>query len=88
MRQWQTSMRRGNCGLRQRMHTQTIFLYPAMIIAERGKVLVRMPKSLHRLWCETAEHENVNLNQYIVSMFSRIKQQINHLYAMIASDCF
>ncbi|WP_373526179.1 type II toxin-antitoxin system HicB family antitoxin [Nostoc sp.] len=35
-----------------------------------GKLLVRMPKSLHRRLAETAEHEGVSLNQYIVSLLS------------------
>ncbi|MHC5610060.1 MAG: toxin-antitoxin system HicB family antitoxin [Nostoc sp.] len=38
----------------------------------RGKLLVRMPKSLHRRLAETAEHEGVNLNQYIVSLLSAV----------------
>ncbi|MFH7030499.1 MAG: type II toxin-antitoxin system HicB family antitoxin [Heteroscytonema crispum UTEX LB 1556] len=35
-----------------------------------GKLLVRMPKSLHRRLAETAEREGVSLNQYIVSLLS------------------
>jgi antitoxin HicB len=35
-----------------------------------GKLLVRMPKSLHRRLAETAENEGVSLNQYIVSLLS------------------
>ncbi len=37
-----------------------------------GKLLVRMPKSLHRRLAEQAEQENVSLNQYIVSLLSRV----------------
>ena len=37
----------------------------------RGKLLLRMPKSLHRRLAEEAEGENVSLNQYIVSVLSR-----------------
>ncbi len=36
-----------------------------------GKLLLRMPKSLHRRLAEEAEGENVSLNQYIVSVLSR-----------------
>lgn len=36
-----------------------------------GKLLLRMPKSLHRRLAEKAEGENVSLNQYIVSVLSR-----------------
>jgi len=36
----------------------------------RGRVLVRMPKSLHRWLAETAEQENVSLNARIVSLLS------------------
>lgn len=35
-----------------------------------GKLLVRMPKSLHRRLAETAESEGVSLNQYIVCLLS------------------
>ncbi|MFN4073287.1 MAG: toxin-antitoxin system HicB family antitoxin [Thermus sp.] len=35
-----------------------------------GRVLLRMPKSLHRRLAEEAEREGVSLNQYIVSLLS------------------
>lgn len=35
-----------------------------------GKLLLRMPKSLHRRLAQTAELEGVSLNQYIVSLLS------------------
>lgn len=35
-----------------------------------GKLLLRMPKSLHRRLAETSEQEGVSLNQYIVSLLS------------------
>lgn len=35
-----------------------------------GKLLVRMPKSLHRHLAEAADSEGVSLNQYIVSLLS------------------
>lgn len=35
-----------------------------------GKLLLRMPKSLHRRLAETAEREGVSLNQHIVSLLS------------------
>lgn len=37
-----------------------------------GKLLVRMPKSLHRRLSETAEREGVSLNQYIVYLLSAV----------------
>jgi predicted RNase H-like HicB family nuclease len=37
-----------------------------------GRLLVRMPKSLHRRLAETAEREGVSLNHYIVSLLSKI----------------
>lgn len=36
-----------------------------------GKVLVRMPRSLHARLAATAETESVSLNQYIVHLLSR-----------------
>jgi predicted RNase H-like HicB family nuclease len=36
-----------------------------------GKLLLRMPKSLHRRLAQKADGENVSLNQYIVSVLSR-----------------
>ncbi|MBD2501847.1 type II toxin-antitoxin system HicB family antitoxin [Anabaena azotica] len=38
-----------------------------------GKLLVRMPKSLHRRLAETAEREGVSLNQYILFLLSAAK---------------
>lgn len=35
-----------------------------------GKLLLRLPKSLHRRLVETAEREGVSLNQYLVSLVS------------------
>lgn len=35
-----------------------------------GKLVVRMPKSLHRSLAENAEREGVSLNQYIVFLLS------------------
>ncbi len=35
-----------------------------------GKLLVRMPKFLHRRLAEASEREGVSLNQYIVSLLS------------------
>ncbi|MFB2938825.1 type II toxin-antitoxin system HicB family antitoxin [Aerosakkonemataceae cyanobacterium BLCC-F154] len=37
-----------------------------------GKLLLRMPKSLHRRLAEEAERENVSLNQYIVFLLSKV----------------
>ncbi len=37
-----------------------------------GKVLLQMPKSLHRRLVEEAERENVSLNQYIVFLLNRV----------------
>ncbi|AUT02544.1 toxin-antitoxin system HicB family antitoxin [Nostoc sp. CENA543] len=38
-----------------------------------GKLLLRMPKSLHRRLAEAAEKENVSLNQYLVFLLSTSK---------------
>jgi predicted RNase H-like HicB family nuclease len=35
-----------------------------------GRVLLRMPRSLHRRLAESAEHEGVSLNQYLVALLS------------------
>ncbi|OCQ97053.1 antitoxin HicB [Nostoc sp. MBR 210] len=35
-----------------------------------GKLLLRMPKSLHRRLAEASEQENVSLNQYILFLLS------------------
>ncbi|MEH2192567.1 MAG: toxin-antitoxin system HicB family antitoxin [Nostoc sp.] len=37
-----------------------------------GKLLLRMPKSLHRRLAETSERECISLNQYIVSLLSAV----------------
>ncbi|RCJ40466.1 antitoxin HicB [Nostoc punctiforme NIES-2108] len=39
-----------------------------------GKLLLRLPKSLHRRLAETSEREGVSLNQYIVSLLSAISR--------------
>lgn len=36
-----------------------------------GKLVLRMPKSLHRRLAKKADREKVSLNQYIVSVLSR-----------------
>ena len=41
-----------------------------------GKLLLRMPKSLHRRLAETAEREGVSLNQYILSVLSEASGKI------------
>jgi len=35
-----------------------------------GKLLLRMPKSLHRRLAEASERENISLNQYILFLLS------------------
>lgn len=35
-----------------------------------GKIVLRMPRNLHRILAEQAEHEDVSLNQYMVSLLS------------------
>jgi antitoxin HicB len=44
---------------------------PNNIIEYSGKLLLRMPKSLHRDLAQQAETESVSLNQYISSLLSR-----------------
>jgi predicted RNase H-like HicB family nuclease len=36
-----------------------------------GKFNLRLPRALHRTLADTAEHEGVSLNQYVVSLLSR-----------------
>ena len=36
-----------------------------------GKVLVRLPKELHRMLVEKAQHEGVSLNQYCLYKLAR-----------------
>jgi antitoxin HicB len=43
---------------------------PSTEISYSGKLLLRIPKSLHRRLAETAEKEGVSLNQYILSILS------------------
>lgn len=35
-----------------------------------GKIVLRMPRNLRRILAEQAEHEDVSLNQYMVSLLS------------------
>jgi antitoxin HicB len=44
---------------------------PNNTIEYSGKLLLRMPKSLHRDFAQQAEVEAVSLNQYISSVLSR-----------------
>src|SRR6266568_2337459 len=43
---------------------------PRSTSAYSGRILVRMPRDLHRKLAETAASESVSLNQYIVSALS------------------
>jgi antitoxin HicB len=43
---------------------------PSVDESYSGKLLLRMPKSLHRRLAETAQQENVSLNQYILFLLS------------------
>ncbi len=45
--------------------------FPSTDDTYSGKLLLRMPKSLHRRLAERADRENVSLNQYIVSGLNR-----------------
>lgn len=38
--------------------------------AYSGRIMLRMPKTLHRILAEQAEHEDVSLNQYMVALLS------------------
>jgi antitoxin HicB len=40
-----------------------------------GKLLLRIPKYLHRRLAETAKNEGVSLNQYILSVLSEASRQ-------------
>jgi antitoxin HicB len=48
---------------------------PNNSIEYSGKLLLRMPKSLHRDLAQQAEAEAVSLNQYISSLLSRSARQ-------------
>ncbi|WP_353928518.1 toxin-antitoxin system HicB family antitoxin [Desulfofundulus kuznetsovii] len=41
------------------------------VLSYSGRILVRAPKSLHRILAEKAREEGVSLNQYIVYQLSR-----------------
>ncbi|MFN6518005.1 MAG: type II toxin-antitoxin system HicB family antitoxin [Nostoc sp. CreGUA01] len=43
---------------------------PSTDVNFSGKVVLQMPKSLHRRLAEAAEQENVSLNQYIVFLLN------------------
>lgn len=43
---------------------------PSTDEAYSGRVLLRMPRSLHRRLAEAAEHEGVSLNQHLVALLS------------------
>jgi antitoxin HicB len=43
---------------------------PSVDESYSGKLLLRMPKSLHRRLAEIAQQENVSLNQYILFLLS------------------
>ncbi|GET42896.1 type II toxin-antitoxin system HicB family antitoxin [Microseira wollei] len=45
---------------------------PSGEVTYSGKLLLRMPKSLHRRLAQQAERENVSLNQYIVFLLSKV----------------
>ncbi|HAZ47987.1 MAG TPA: toxin-antitoxin system HicB family antitoxin [Cyanobacteria bacterium UBA11369] len=45
---------------------------PSTEVTYSGKLLLRMPKSLHRRLAQQAEQENVSLNQYIVFLLSKV----------------
>ncbi|MBW4669707.1 MAG: toxin-antitoxin system HicB family antitoxin [Cyanomargarita calcarea GSE-NOS-MK-12-04C] len=44
--------------------------FPSSDDTYSGKLLLRLPKSLHRRLAEAAEQENVSLNQYILFLLS------------------
>lgn len=45
---------------------------PSIEDSYNGKLLLQMPKSLHRRLAEEAERENVSLDRYIVFLLSRV----------------
>jgi antitoxin HicB len=60
-----------------------------------GRVLLRMPRSLHQQLTDNAEKEGVSLNQYIVALLSErnavkvvepIKQQLDKIYSYLSSQ--
>ncbi|PSB00796.1 type II toxin-antitoxin system HicB family antitoxin [Merismopedia glauca] len=49
---------------------------PSTNASYSGKLLLRIPKSLHRRLAETAKTEEVSLNQYILSVLSQASGQL------------
>lgn len=68
--------------------------------AYAGKVLVRMPRSLHRQLAERAQSEGVSLNQYVVSLLfaaqtgqgifnqrmDEVEHKLDKLTSLLSSD--
>lgn len=60
-----------------------------------GKVLLRMPRSLHRQLVESAEREGVSFNQYVISLLSErnalrdtenINNQLERIYKVLSEQ--
>lgn len=60
-----------------------------------GKVLLRMPRSLHRQLVESAEGEGVSFNQYVISLLSErnalrgtenINNQLERIYKVLSEQ--
>lgn len=60
-----------------------------------GKVLLRMPRSLHRKLVESAEREGVSFNQYVISLLSErnalkdtenINNQLERIYKVLSEQ--
>jgi antitoxin HicB len=62
---------------------------PRDVEEHRGKILIRIPKSLHRALAYAAKHEGVSLNQYITSLLAAgvqgdvIKEKVDAIFSKL-----
>lgn len=52
-----------------------------------GRIMLRMPKNLHRILAERAEHEGVSLNQYMVSLLSYNAGRLEQTATKSRNEC-
>ena len=69
---------------------------PSQSVSHGGKVLLRLPKSLHRQLALIAEREGVSLNQFIVSalaekvgaftLYDKLSKKMDHIIFQVAMN--
>jgi antitoxin HicB len=59
---------------------------PSYTVECNGKILVRLPKSLHRRLLDQAEREGLSLNQYVVRVLARGDAQLAIEHRLDALD--